>query len=221
MPIPKKNMNQVRKSAKEIAYEQIKQWIIEGTLLPGEKINDQELAEALGVSRTPIRESLQLLEAEGFVKMFPGKATQVTEVDRNSIEDLLPPLASLQALSAELAIENLTNDKIALLQSKNESFAKAVKTKNYFSALKIDEEFHRIIVETANNPYITKMVSSLQSHVRRLFFHNSIVLTEDSIDEHQKIIDAMKKHDRDLAAKHMRANWLRAIDEFRSLNKSI
>lgn len=214
-------MNQVRKSAKEIAYEQIKQWIIEGTLLPGEKINDQELAEALGVSRTPIRESLQLLEAEGFVKMFPGKATQVTEVDRNSIEDLLPPLASLQALSAELAIENLTNDKIALLQSKNESFAKAVKTKNYFSALKIDEEFHRIIVETANNPYITKMVSSLQSHVRRLFFHNSIVLTEDSIDEHQKIIDAMKKHDRDLAAKHMRANWLRAIDEFRSLNKSI
>ena len=72
--------------------------------LPGEKLNDTELAAALGVSRTPIRESLQLLEVQGFVKMFPGKATQVTEVRKESITELLPPLAALQALSAELAI---------------------------------------------------------------------------------------------------------------------
>ena len=74
---------------------------------------------------------------------------------------------------------------ITLLESTNERFAEAIHTKDYFSALKIDEEFHQIIVDTANNPYILSIVESLQAHVRRLFFHNSIVLTEQSIEEHQ------------------------------------
>ena len=110
MPIPSNYTKPKRKTAKENAFNQIQQWIIDGTLHPGEKLNDTELAGALGVSRTPIRESLQLLEVQGFVEMFPGKATQVTEVDKESITDLLPPLAALQALSAELAIPHLTEE---------------------------------------------------------------------------------------------------------------
>lgn len=219
MPIPINYTKPKRKTAKENAYNQIQQWIIDGTLHPGEKLNDNELAKALGVSRTPIRESLQLLEMEGFVEMFPGKATQVTEVNKESITDLLPPLAALQALSAELAIPHLTDETIALLESTNERFAAAVQTKQTFSALKIDEEFHKIIVDTANNPYILAMVASLQAHVRRLFFHNSIVLTENSIEEHSKIIELMKKRDGITVSKIMRENWLRAIEEFHSLQQ--
>ncbi len=195
MPVPTDHAKPLRVSAKENAFNQLQQWIIDGTLHPGEKLNDTELAGALGVSRTPIRESLQLLEVQGFVKMYPGKATQVTEVDKESITDLLPPLAALQALSAELAIPHLTEETIALLESTNRRFAHAVYTENYFSALKIDEEFHQIIVDVANNPYIISMVASLQAHVRRLFFHNSIILTEKSIDEHDKIIKLMKNRD--------------------------
>ena len=90
MPIPTDHAKPLRISAKENAFNQLQQWIIDGTLHPGEKLNDTELAGALGVSRTPIRESLQLLEVQGFVKMYPGKATQVTEVDKESITDLLP-----------------------------------------------------------------------------------------------------------------------------------
>jgi DNA-binding GntR family transcriptional regulator len=107
MPIPSDHSKPVRQSAKESAFNQLQQWIIDGTLLPGEKLNDNEIAKALGISRTPVRESLQLLEVQGFVKMYPGKATQVTEVEKESINDLLPPLAVLQALAAELAIHHL------------------------------------------------------------------------------------------------------------------
>jgi DNA-binding GntR family transcriptional regulator len=217
MPIPTEHAKPLRISAKENAFNQLQQWIIDGTLHPGEKLYDTELAGALGVSRTPIRESLQLLEVQGFVRMYPGKATQVTEVDKESITDLLPPLAALQALSAELAIPQLTEDTIGLLESTNKRFADAVHTKDYFSALKIDEEFHQIIVDTANNPYILSMVASLQAHVRRLFFHNSIILTEKSIDEHNKIINLMKERDEANVSTIMRGNWLRAIDEFHSL----
>ncbi|GGB52471.1 FCD domain-containing protein [Virgibacillus dakarensis] len=214
MPIPSDLTKPVRKSAKENAFSQLQQWIIDGTLQPGEKLNDTELAEALGVSRTPIRESLQLLEVNGFVKMYPGKATQVTEVRKKSINELLPPLAALQALSAELAIAQLTDKITALLETTNERFAEAIRSENYYSALKIDEEFHQIIVDTANNQYISSIVASLQAHVRRLFFHNSIVLTEKSIDEHAAIIKLMKERDSEKAAKIMKENWLRAIDEF-------
>ena len=217
MPIPTDHAKPIRITAKENAFNQLQQWIIDGTLHAGEKLNDTELAAALGVSRTPIRESLQLLEVQGFVKMFPGKATQVTEVDRNSITELLPPLAALQALSAELAIPHLTDEAITVLESTNERFAEAVYTKDYFSALKIDEEFHQIVVDIANNSYILSMVESLQAHVRRLFFHNSIVLTEQSIEEHRKIIQLLKERDALTVAVTMRDNWLRAIEEFHSL----
>ncbi len=218
MPVPTDHAKPLRVSAKENAFNQLQQWIIDGTLHPGEKLNDTELAGALGVSRTPIRESLQLLEVQGFVRMYPGKATQVTEVDKESITDLLPPLAALQALSAELAIPQLTEETIALLESTNRRFAHAVYTENYFSALKIDEEFHQIIVDVADNPYIISMVASLQAHVRRLFFHNSIILTEKSIDEHDKIITLMKNRDEANVSAIMRGNWLRAIEEFHSLS---
>jgi DNA-binding GntR family transcriptional regulator len=220
MPIPTDHAKPLRISAKDNAFNQLQQWIIDGTLHPGEKLNDTELAGALGVSRTPIRESLQLLEVQGFVKMYPGKATQVTEVDKESITDLLPPLAALQALSSELAIPQLTEETIALLESTNRKFAHAVYTENYFSALKIDEEFHQIIVEVADNPYIISMVAALQAHVRRLFFHNSIILTEKSIDEHDKIINSMKERDAIAVSSIMRGNWLRAIEEFYSLKSN-
>lgn len=219
LPIPVNHAQPVRKTAKENAFSQLQKWIIDGTLQPGEKLNDVELAEALGVSRTPIRESLQLLEVQGFVQMFPGKATQVTEVDRGSIAELLPPLAALQALSAELAIPNLTDSTIKKLRDTNKRFAQAVEKEDYFQALKIDEKFHQIIVDTANNPYISSMLVSLQSHVRRLFFHNSIILTEQSIAEHEQIIELMNARDGEQVTKVMRENWLRAIEEFHSIEQ--
>ncbi|TQS71046.1 GntR family transcriptional regulator [Ornithinibacillus gellani] len=216
MPIPTDHLKSTKLTAKESAYNQLQQWIIDGTLHPGEKLNDTEIAQALGVSRTPVRESLQLLEVDGFVKMYPGKATQVTEVDRDSISDLLPPLAVLQALAAELAIPQLNDELIHLLQETNKRFAEAVRAENYFSALKIDEEFHQLIVDASCNAYIEKLLSSLQAHVRRLFFHNSIILTEKSIREHEQVIQLMVDGKADEVTTVMKTNWLRAIDEFKS-----
>lgn len=212
MPIPDNLSKPIHKTAKESAFSQLQQWIIDGTLQPGEKLNDTELAEALGVSRTPIRESLQLLEVGGLVKMYPGKATEVTEVNKDSISDILPPLAALQALAVEMCIPQLTDETIALLEKTNNRFAEAVASKKFYSALKVDEEFHQVIIDAANNPYIISLVASLQAHVRRLFFHNSIVLTERSISDHTQLIQAMKDRDSVKASTIMRDNWLGAIE---------
>src|SRR5699024_12424268 len=97
-----------RTSIKENVFKQLQQRIIDGTFQPGETINDKELADALGVSTTPVREAMHLLEVQDFVKMYPDRATQVTEVEKESIEDSLPPLTVSQTISTELAIPYLT-----------------------------------------------------------------------------------------------------------------
>ncbi|HEY4554255.1 MAG TPA: FCD domain-containing protein, partial [Bacillaceae bacterium] len=102
---------------------------------------------------------------------------------------------------------HITNEIIGQLAATNERFATAVRTENYFSALKIDEAFHQIIVDAAANTYIIQMLESLQAHVRRLFFHNSVILTEQSIDEHAEIIRMLKEKEAEGAALVMRKNW--------------
>lgn len=216
MPIPEDYSSPTRLSAKERAFSQMQQWIIDGTFHPGEKLIDAELAEALGVSRTPVREALQLLETQGFVKTYPGRATQVTPIENKDIQKILPPLAALQALSAELAASAISQQTVDSLRAVNSDFAQAVDRGDFFSALKLDEKFHRIIVEVTGNGYLLNMVSTLQAHVRRLFFNQSIILTPTSIEEHEAILQAFESRDQDTAASIMRTNWLRPIEEFNS-----
>ncbi|MDN7243082.1 GntR family transcriptional regulator [Planococcus sp. N028] len=213
MPVPVNHPKPVRVTAKESAYLQLQQWIIDGTLQPDEKLVDTDLAQALSLSRTPIREALQLLEAQGFVEMFPGKTTRVTKVHKEDIIHLLPPVAVLQALAAELAIPNLDAQSIDLLKETNQRFAQAIKANDNFSALKIDEEFHQLIVNAAQNPYVHTMLDHLQSHVRRQFFHNSLIVTAGSYQMHEDIIRALEEKDAAEAARLMKANWIRTIDE--------
>lgn len=214
MPIPVNHTKPVRTTAKLHAFNQLQQWIIDGTLQPEEKLNDIELAQALGVSRTPIRESLQLLESQGFVTMQPGRATQVTAVETDDINNLLPPLAVLQALAAELSIPNMDESILELLEEKNKQFADALQTKEFNTALKVDEEFHQIIVDSANNPYILSMIEMLQAHVRRLFYYEKINLREYSVEQHAEIIRFLREKDTKKVTEVMRANWIYTIEEF-------
>lgn len=216
MPIPSDFLTPNRLSAKERAFNQIQEWIIDGTLQPKEKLNDAELAQALGVSRTPVREALQLLNVQGFVEMQPGVATQVTTVNKDDISKILPPLAVLQALASELATPVIDNQSIDSLHDINIEFAKAITEGDYYSALKLDEQFHKSIVDITQNPYITNTISMLQAHVRRLFFHKSIILTTDSVKEHEAILQAFECRDKEAASSIARKNWLRPIDVYYS-----
>ncbi len=219
MPVPVNYKAEKQLSAKERAFQQIQEWIIDGTLVPGEKINDVDLANAINISRTPVREALQMLSQQGFVSMKPGVATYVNESNPDELYKLLPPLAALQALAAEISASNMDSDTLNSLKNLNNNFKKALIEKDYYTALKHDELFHKIIVDKCDNSYLSNMTEMLQAHVRKLFFQKAIILTMDSVKEHDELIQAFIQKNSEEASKIAKENWMRPIEEYLKLKK--
>lgn len=220
MPVPKEFSSPTRISAKERAFSQIQRWIIDGTLIPGEKLIDAELAESLAVSRTPIREALQLLEVQGLVSMHPGKETRVKNIVKEDILKMYPTLAVLHALAAELSTPIISPAQIETLKDLNERFGQAIKGDQPFQAMELDEQFHNLIVEASDNAYIASFSSSLQIHIRRfkyIFIKHKITATLASVEEHASIIAALEKLDSEKASIMMKQNIKRPMNELYSL----
>jgi DNA-binding GntR family transcriptional regulator len=220
MPVPKNFVSPVRMSAKERAFSQIQRWIIDGTLQPGEKLIDAELAESLGVSRTPIREAFQLLEVQGLVSTHPGKETKVTEIEKDDIFKMYSTMAALQALAAEVTAKSIVPEQIEQLRAINLDFASTIKSGQAYQAMEADEQFHNLIVELSDNPYIASFSASLQIHIRRfkyVFLKQPITATQASVDEHASIIAAFEKNDSDRAQAMMKQNFIRPMKELHGL----
>ena len=117
-----------RVSAKSLVLNQLQNWIIEGVLKPNEKINDGELAEALGVSRTPVREALQILELSGLVEMVRAK-TKIAPIKLDDVSIIYETMAGLHSIIGKQALQNITNADIQLLSEINEHFQQSIEKK--------------------------------------------------------------------------------------------
>lgn len=122
-------IREMKGSARNQIYENMKQWIIEGTLKPGEKISDFDIASHFHVSRTPVREAFQQLEMQKLIRSYPGKATFVTEMETENIGQWYLPMISLQQLAASMAVEKVTEEQILQLKEKGEVFSRLVESR--------------------------------------------------------------------------------------------
>ncbi|SMC08250.1 DNA-binding transcriptional regulator, GntR family [Sulfobacillus thermosulfidooxidans DSM 9293] len=216
MPIPRNLDRLPRLSVRDKVLVQLQQWIIDGTLQPEEKLNDVELADALQVSRTPIREALQILELQGFVELIPGKATRVTPIDSHDVFKIYPPLALLEALNAQDATSRIRPDIIEELKHVNRGLRQALDQRNSWQALEWDRQFHALIAEAADNPYVTSFTTLLHMHASRLkyrFFQHLVLPAYTSVDEHTLIIQALEDKNAEMASAIMKKNWLRPMEE--------
>ena len=130
MPIPQKKMADVPKSAKLRVYEELKKWIVDGTLQPGEKIYDSEIAQFFSVSRTPVREAIQLLADQKLIEVFPGKESRVAEMGVADIDQLYKILAALHSLAMEFAYPKINQTVIMQLKAANEKLFNAMTEEN-------------------------------------------------------------------------------------------
>lgn len=199
----------------------MKDWIIEGQFKPGEKISDVEIADYFNISRTPVREAFQLLEAQKLVISYPGKATIVTELETENIEKWYLPMSMLQQLAITLAVDKITPQHISRLKTLSKEFTECVKEQSKpMPILKADKAFHSCILDVAGNEYISDFCNVLWIHIQRLeygFFRDKPL--EDSIEEHEQIIQALEMKDGYSASLLAKSHWDRTALLIKELNK--
>ena len=199
MPIPENVENLRRVSAKSSIYQVVCSWIITGVLKPGEKIVDSELAKRFNVSRTPVREAIQILEGQKLVYVVPGRATVVADIDPADIEKCYRTLAELQGLAAELI---------------HAAFVDACGRNDGTDAITQDSLFHDAIVRGAHNEYVEEFSHTMILHIQRIKYHyfHCDRLRKISVSQHGEILQTIQARDSARAKELMRSHWLCSME---------
>lgn len=189
-------MKQKKNNKTKLAYDFLRQKIMDGTYAPGIRIVIDQIAKDLQTSAIPIREAIRQLEADGFIQYKPYSGPIVSTINEAQYIDILSVLAVLEGYATALCSRNISTEKIGTLTKLNRQMEKMVKGFELEQFQKLNLEFHSIIYEQCNNLYVREEISETQQRLDRLrrsiftFVPNRIL---QSIKEHDEIIELFKK----------------------------
>jgi DNA-binding GntR family transcriptional regulator len=191
------------------AYVRLRDAILDGTLEPGEQLKDAEIAEWLGLSRTPIREALARLEEYGLVETAPNRYTRVTPLSAADARDAFTVVAALHSLAALLGVPRVAESELATMRKANEDFAAALRSADVDRALAADDRFHGVLVQGSANREIARSLERLTPKVRRLERARFGSLAgRRSVEGHDQIIELCASGRAEEAAQAVREQWL-------------
>ncbi len=196
----------------EEVAELLRQRIFRRELEPGSWIDELKIAEELGISRTPLREALKVLAAEGLVTMKVRRGAYVTEVSDKDLADVYHLLSLLESDAAGVVAERATAMQLEELKALHDDLETAVNDRDRFFA--INEQFHMRLLEMADNRWRQQMVADLRK-VMKLNRHNSLLKTgriDESLKEHRAIMAALLAHQRDQATRRMQEHFLNGLE---------
>lgn len=222
MPIPKKTSRLNRASMRDKVYQTLLEWITEGVLRPGEKLLDKELAETLGVSRTPVREALGRLEEKALVEASANRWTRVSTISMDQAGLIYPIIWSLETLAASLALPDLTAVDFKRMEAINDDLATAIDDGNALKASEADAAFHDVYIQKTRNPYLSDILHDLKIKHRRLevYYFGGCSCAEASLAEHRNIVAAFRAKDLQKAVDLIRSNWQTSLERLRSCSVS-
>lgn len=182
---------------RETVFETIRQAIIDGVLPPGERLMEVQLAEDLGVSRTPVREAIRKLELEGLVHMLPRKGARVAPLSPGDVRDMMQIRGALEALAARLAAKNAGMIQIGALKHNNYLFEKAAREGNIAGIVSSDIAFHETLYEASGNSRLRTMINALREQMQRvrILYISSMKDTSALVGQHASVIAAIEAHD--------------------------
>lgn len=192
---------------REQVYQRLRADILGGRLPAGERISPSELAERLGVSITPIREALRSLEEEGLVESSPRRWTRVATPSPDLATETYPLIAALEEL-AVLLIPSVDETLLEALEAANADFGKAAAAGDVLGCMTANDAFHETLLQASGNRTLERTVRDLKDRIRLLdsqYFQSG---TENSMREHQEIIDALRNHDPRTASRVVRGQWV-------------
>jgi DNA-binding GntR family transcriptional regulator len=196
----------------ERVYAALRDQILSGTLAPNQRLVELQLASQFGLSRTPIREALKRLAAEGLVSLDPVRGMVVRHVDATEVEDIYAIREVLDGLAARLAAHNATDADIEKLRLLSELMEESARTGQWEAVVQINIRFHGVLYSASRNERLELMAKSLQDAVRRYssmaFYHTERVV--EVLREHNEIIAALQARDAERAEHASRGHMSRA-----------
>lgn len=181
---------------RDVVFNTLRQAILKGELEPGERLMEIQLAERLGVSRTPIREAIRKLELEGLVLMIPRKGAEVANISETSLREVLEVRRSLEELAIELACQRISEESIRELEQAEASFAEAIRKGDAMTIAESDEHYHDVIYQATENSRLVQILNNLreQMYRYRLEYIKDADKRQILIVEHEHILRALKSH---------------------------
>ena len=152
---------------RDVVFNTLRQAILRGELKPGERLMEIQLANKLGVSRTPIREAIRKLELEGLVLMIPRKGAEVAEITEKSLKDVLEIRRALEDLAVRLACEKITKDELKELKKAGDEFKKVLKSQDITEVAEADVRFHDVIYMATDNPKLIQLLNNFREQMYR------------------------------------------------------
>ena len=196
----------------EEVAEQLRQRIFRRELEPGSWIDELKIAEEFGISRTPLREALKVLAAEGLVTMKVRRGAYVTEMSEKDLRDVYHLLSLLESDAAGVVARTATPTQRQALQALHDELEACVHDRDQFFA--VNERFHMQLLAIADNRWRDQMVADLRK-VMKLNRHNSLLKQgriEDSLQEHRAIMAALLAGDPDATARAMQAHFAHGLE---------
>ena len=176
-------------------YRALKTEIIKGSLKPGTKLSEGKIAEQMGVSRTPVREALKELAAEGFVKMNPNQAVVVSNASVEDVQEVLQIRGVLEGLAARLATKMISEEEIKELEKYQKQMEYYTKKDDVLEFSEMDAEFHVLILNICGNNRLIQIRKNLSDQAHRYRIRSLSVpgRLKYSLKEHQEIVEALKR----------------------------
>lgn len=196
-------------SLRESVFKTLRKAILKGEIKPGERLLEVSLAKNLGVSRTPIREAMKMLEDEGLVTIKPRRGIVVAGITEKSLKDVLEVRKVIEDLAIELACERITDDQLIRLTVAREDFIAAMEKDDPMKIAELDEKFHDIIFEGSGNDKLLQLLNNLreQMYRYRLEYVKDKSEWEHILEEHTQMLSAIKRKNarkgKDIIKKHI------------------
>lgn len=184
---------------RDVVFQTLREAILKGYLKPGERLMELQLATRLGVSRTPIREAIRMLEQEGLAVTIPRKGAEVAKMTEKEMEDVLQIRESLDDLAVQVACDKITEEQLGRLVRSMKNFEQAVQDGNLDQIVDYDVEFHDIIYEATDNPKLVTLLSNIREQIYR--YRVEYLKEKENypvlVQEHAAIVDGLREKNKE------------------------
>lgn len=210
-----------RGSGVKMVYDILRDEILDLVLAPGSAVDEVQLAERFGMSRTPIREALVRLSGEGLIDTLPNRSTMVSNIDFLNMHTYFDALTLMYRVTTQLAAQHHRAEDLDVIRARQAEFAAAVKAQDALAMIATNADFHLAVAEAGRNPYFTGLFKRLLDEGRRILrlYYQSYEdrLPQRFVDEHDEMIAAIAARDLGLSEKLARIHAEQIVEQVRKL----